>query len=192
MTRGQLWVPWFNTTLRPQWRKAYGQRQRCTCFQNTSLFSGQIISIHICSHMPRSQGFPFVFRWPSASATKAFDFPLCGVVSFFHFFFPWVMRLGPRLLFPTRAIRCRDAEKLTSSFLQAPAPLSDSSRLGQFLAFSERQADHFFPAKSDKSGKPLVKSCWEPLGDIRQPSRSQWKQMTGFKSVKIYVLVCQI
>lgn len=190
MTRGQLWVPWFNTTLRPQWRKAYGQRQRCTCFQHTSLFSGQIISIHICSHTPRSQGFPFVFRWPSASATKAFDFPLCGVVSFFHFFFPWVMRLGPRLLFPTRAIRCRDAEKLTSSFFTSFRPPSRTPECeqlvsGNFSSFLREASGRFLCSHVGQKWETACKEPLSPLGDIRQPSRSRWKLMTGFKSVKI-------
>lgn len=126
MTRGQFWVPWFNTTLRPQWHKAYGQRQRCTCFQN------QVCSVHKwyqyiivpARHGPKVS--PNVFWWPSASATKLFDFSLCGAVFFFNLFSHESCVQGLTLLFWAWAIRCRDAKKLTSIFLQAPSPLANS------------------------------------------------------------------
>lgn len=121
---GSSWVPWFNTTLRPQWRKAYGQRQRCTCFQNPSLFSARMISIHICSRTPRSQGFPLCVWLTFCLGNKSLRFfSLCRLFLSFTYFFPMSHAFRASVYcFWTWAIRCRNAKKLTSSFLQAPPP----------------------------------------------------------------------
>lgn len=87
------------------------------------------------------------------------------------------MRLGPRLLFPTRAIRCRDAEKLTSSFFTSFRPPSRTPECeqlvsGNFSSFLREASGRFL---CSHVGQKWETACKEPLRTTGRHQTAQEK-----------------
>lgn len=93
MTWGQCRVPWHSTSLRPQWHKAYAQRQRDTCFQAHVCSACKHKSVHIFAHTCESCHLLCVLVTYYLRDKASFS-PLCLFLSF-----SWVICSQTLLLF---------------------------------------------------------------------------------------------